>query len=95
MLQNTSGGTLSGDFPPKTKMFSAENTPKIHRNQYFAILPIENTAAIGSVALWKRKLRDPRCPFLTVPDLCNNISVKFRFMADQQDTSLVFQKGAL
>ena len=59
-----------------------------HRNQYFAILPIENTAAIGSVALWKWKLRDPRCPFLTVPDLCNNISVKFRFMADQQDTFL-------
>ncbi len=36
LLQNTSGGTLSGDFPPKTKMFSAENTPKIHRSQYFA-----------------------------------------------------------
>ena len=36
VLQNTSGGTLSGDFPPKTKMFSAENTLKIHRKQYFA-----------------------------------------------------------
>ena len=36
VLQNTSGGTLSGDFPPKTKMFSAENTLKIHRKRYFA-----------------------------------------------------------
>lgn len=29
-------GTLSGDFPPKTKMFSADNTPKIHQSRYFA-----------------------------------------------------------
>ena len=36
MLQNTSGGTLSGDFSPKTNMFSGKNTPKIHRNSYFA-----------------------------------------------------------
>ncbi len=41
VLQNTSGGTLSGDFPPKTKMFSAENTSKIHRNQYFTTPPPE------------------------------------------------------
>jgi len=39
VLQNISGGTLSGDFSPKTNMFSAKNTPKIHRDPYFATLP--------------------------------------------------------
>ena len=36
MLQNISGGTLSGDFSPKNNIFSEKNTPKIHRNSYFA-----------------------------------------------------------
>lgn len=83
------------DFSPETKMFSAKNTMKIHWVQYFAAPPVENAAVIRPVASWRRKLRDSRCPFLTVPDLCNDIAVKFRFMADQQDASLVFQKGAL
>lgn len=38
MLQNVSGGTLSGDLSPKTNMFSVKNTPKIRRDPYFATL---------------------------------------------------------
>ena len=36
MFQNTSGGTLSGDFSPKKSIFPEKNTPKIHRSHYFA-----------------------------------------------------------
>ena len=35
MLQNTAGGTLSGDFSLKNNILSEKNIPKIHRNSYF------------------------------------------------------------
>ena len=46
MLQNISGGTLSGDFSLKTNMFPAKNTPKIHRNSYFATPPTQKSAVL-------------------------------------------------
>lgn len=29
------------------------------------------------------------CPFFTIPDICYDIFVEFRFMADEKDTSFV------
>ncbi len=38
-MQNTSDGTLSGDFSTKNSIFSEKNTPKIYRSHYFAAPP--------------------------------------------------------